>query len=459
VQALINLGALHSGREQPDKAEDCFRRALAVDPTSARIRLRLARELRQQSRLDEARRIYDELLAADPALVEAHLGLARVARVAGRFEEERRHLRRALELDPDEAAALSGLAEAGDPAIGEPELARMLALAEDSGKTPRERRRLHFALAACAERDSAFDRAFRHFEQANALRRTELAASGHAYDADDDAARVDRLIGVFGRDLLAPGKDMGDPSELPVFIVGMPRSGTTLCEQILASHPAVHGAGERGDLLHLANGLADEIAAATGAAPRAYPTCAADLPAEVARRLAGEHLERLRALAPHARRITDKTPTNFRQLGLIALLFPKARIIHCRRDPLDTCWSCYAEDFNRSYAWAWDFDSLAAYHRLYRRLMAHWREVLPNSILELDYEALVADPEGESRRMIAFCGLDWDERCLRFHETERPVHTASIAQVRRPIYTGSVGRWRRYEPHLASLREALERQP
>jgi hypothetical protein len=181
----------------------------------------------------------------------------------------------------------------------------------------------------------------------------------------------------------------------------------------------------------------------------------AALDAETTRALASEYLDGLRALSTEATRISDKMPHNFLRVGLIALLLPRARIIHCRRNPMDTCLSCYFQHFAARYDFAYDLRDLGHYYRQYERLMEHWRQVLPGRMLEVDYEALVADLEGESRRMVEFCGLDWDRRCLDFHQTERSVRTASQWQVRQPLFTTSTERWRNYESHLAPLEEAL----
>ncbi len=229
-----------------------------------------------------------------------------------------------------------------------------------------------------------------------------------------------------------------------MLIVGMPRSGTTLVEQILASHPAVFGAGE---LPHLGR------IATAGTAP--YLDFMATLDRAESRRLAARYLDRLHDFSADVRRVTDKMPDNYLLLGMVAVLLPRARVIDCRRDPLDTCLSCYFQHFSRGHDFTNSLADLAAYYLAYRRLMAHWREVLPLPILELRYENVIADLEGEARRLVEFCGLEWDEACLAFHENARPVHTASNVQVRQRLFTTSVERWRRYECHLGPLLDAL----
>jgi hypothetical protein len=244
-------------------------------------------------------------------------------------------------------------------------------------------------------------------------------------------ARTER---EFSAEMMARHRGEGDPSEIPIFILGMPRSGSTLIEQILASHPGVQGGDERPDFPELLEALGGDFAA-----------------------LGAAYVERCRALAPGAARLTDKLPGNFRHAGAIHLALPKARIIHSRRAAADTCLSCFTKLFRGEQAYTYDLGELGRYYRAYARLMAHWRAVLPASVfLEVDYEELVGDPETQTRRLLAHCGLEWDSACLAFHQTRRAVRTASAAQVRQPLHRGAIGRWRRYETLLAPLLAELE---
>lgn len=250
--------------------------------------------------------------------------------------------------------------------------------------------------------------------------------------------------------LTALRSDWGRPESAPVFIVGMPRSGTTLVEQILASHPQVAAAGE---LDHFALSAQDLPALLDKAAP--YPECAAELSRGEEDLLGRAYLKGLREAAGAAPIMTNKLPFNVLRLGLIAMMFPRARIIHCTRDPMETCLSIYLQNFAVQQTWATDLGDLGRYDRAYRTLMAHWSRCLPLRVFELGYEDLVAAPEARIAALLAFLDLPWDSRCLRFHETPRPVVTPSLWQVRQPIYTRSVGRWRRYAHHLGPLRTAL----
>jgi hypothetical protein len=245
---------------------------------------------------------------------------------------------------------------------------------------------------------------------------------------------------------------VGEQSSVPVFILGMPRSGSTLVEQILASHPKVFGAGEIDDFGKAILGL-------SGAARRAItsPEVVSLMSGEQLRQLGASYVGRIKAAAPAAQRITDKMLENFRFTGLIHLALPNARIIHTRRDPIDTCLSCFSKRFAENLPYTYDLGELGRYYRAYEALMAHWRSVLPqNVMLEVRYEEVVADLEGQARRILAHCGLEWDPHCLDFHKTERPVRTASVAQVRQPIYKSSVGRWRAFESFLGPLLAELE---
>ncbi len=270
------------------------------------------------------------------------------------------------------------------------------------------------------------------------------------FDPEKTRHGISRKIAFFSRERLARLPRASNESELPVFIVGMPRSGTSLVEQILACHPAVFGAGELRDISR----LADSLKAAS--APDAEgPEDLAVLDEDSLDDAAAQHLDRLHALGGAAARVTDKMPYNFNNLGLISLLFPRARVIHCVRDPLDTCLSCYFQNFARGNFHSFDLRHVGLFYTQYQRLMRHWRAVLDIPVLDVHYEEHVAEPERVCREMLAFLDLEWDRACLRFHESKRVVKTASRDQVRRPIYTRSAGRWRHYDAYLGPLKEAL----
>jgi hypothetical protein len=241
-------------------------------------------------------------------------------------------------------------------------------------------------------------------------------------------------------------------TEMPVFIIGMPRSGSTLVEQILASHPEVFGAGEIGDLPRFMTEYAVSQASSPANSILSPPFLLRDQRA--ARELAAHYLESIAAFGTGAARVTIKTLQNFLHLGMIATLFPRARIIHCRRDTIDVCLSCFFTNF-QNVDFAWSLSDIGVYHRSYQKLMAHWSRVLPLPIHEISYEELIQNQEAVTRKLLAFCGLDWDERCLAFWSTRRVVQTASAVQVRKPISSQAIGRWRHYRSHLGPLFEAL----
>jgi len=264
-----------------------------------------------------------------------------------------------------------------------------------------------------------------------------------------------QLVDIFTADLLHRGKSTEEaPHPLPVFIFGMPRSGTTLVERILAAHPRVHAGGELPYMRRLVQDWPDLMPGAAG-----YPAGATDAKPVDWARLGRRYLAKTAALAADAPCVTDKNPFNFQHLGLISLILPGAKLIHCTRDPMDVCASNFIAYYSGGQAaFSYDFESLAEYHRLYEQLMAHWRAVLPIPVLEIPYERLVADQEGESRRLYAFCGLPWDGRALEFHAHAGAVGTASDTQVRQPVHARSIGRWRRYGPALVPLRNLLHGQ-
>jgi hypothetical protein len=338
--------------------------------------------------------------------------------------------------------ALARRHEPGDSAFAA--LSELLAPHSDRGGE--ERILAEFAMAKALDDIGDHETSFRCLARGNAARRATIAY--------DEAAALDGLArtrSAFTPEFIASRKG-GDPSPLPVFIIGMPRSGASLVEQILASHSSVHGAGEITDFEHAARESGDAVAAIID-----QPEAVAFASPERLAYLGANYVRRLRAMAPEAERIVNKMPGNFRVAGLIALALPNARIIHVAREPRDCCLSCFATLFTRDVGFAYDLGELGRYNRAYRETMAGWGEALPSGmLLETRYEDVVADLEGQARRIVAHCGLAWDPKCLDFYSGERSVRTASLAQVRRPLYASSVGRWRAYERFLGPLLAALE---
>jgi len=437
LEGYLHLGNALLAINEMHAAEAAYRGGLEVDPHHAPLHTAHAMAERALGRVDDAAASVRRSLAirSDAADTVALLGSLAIDR--GRFEEAETQLKRALALSPGLPEALIGLTAvrkmtAADGAwrdAAEGTLARGLPVAHAIG--------LHHALGKYCDDVGDFDAAFEHHRQGHELARR----SRPPYDRAATSARVRRTLAVFEQSALEALRPAGLASERPVFVFGMPRSGTTLAEQILASHPQVHGAGE---VLFWQFAADAELASP----PEQRSTMIAAL--------GRQYVESFAALPAEAARVIDKLPSNFKNLGLIHAALPAARFIHLERDPLDTCLSIYFQGFTAAHAYATDLSDLAHYYREYRRLMAHWRATLPpHLLLEVRYESLVDDPEHWGRRMLAHLGLPWDPRCLEFHLTDRPVLTASSWQVRQPIGKGSIGRWRHYQRYLQPLREAL----
>lgn len=442
---LSELALVLGELKRLDEALACHRRAAELEPANAMIHYRLS------GALFEARDPYGseascrQAVTLDPNFSAAWSTLGQILRVLGRFEEAQSCFHRALELEPEQPTADAGLAVIGHRAGDEEQLDRLYKLLASTDRPAAVRSDAGYALGMLLDNADRYDEAFACFAQANALRRRELAASGERFDYAALRRQVDGLIRSCTPALYAMVEGEANPSEAPVFIVGMPRSGTSLIEQIAATHSRVSGAGERKDIA----GIVDMVLAHGSERP------ADELDPDLARRLADRYVAQLENLGLGAGRVTDKMPDNVLHLGLIAVLFPAARIVFCRRDLRDICLSCYFHRFDDMILYAQDLVDCGLRALEIERLADHWRKVLPLRMLTIDYETLVADLEGESRRLIDFLGLDWEPACLEFHKTDRPVLTASGWQVRQPLYTRSVGRWRHYERHLGPLLEVL----
>ncbi len=453
AQAQNDLGGALLACDRPEVAIAHLQEAIRLRPTFAEAHSNLGLGLRDLGRIDEALQCFREAVRLNPGYAGAHNNLGYTLEFQGKIGEARSAFCEALRLEPNNARALAslcGLAVAGHHELAGDEIPRIEALASRTDLPLDDLGRLHFALGRLRDRAGAYDAAFAHYRRGNEARKEYVRCRGAAFDPTAQRRLVDRLIAAFTPAYFARVAGFGLATELPIFVVGMMRSGTSLAEQILASHPQVHGAGELRELGVLTTTLPHRLGPA-----EEYPECVARMDSKTARALAEEHLNALQQRGGEALRVVDKMPLNFLHLGIIATLFPRARIVHCRRDPIDTCLSCFFQNFSEPHGFTLDLKHLGAYYREYERLMQHWSAVLPIPIFNLDYEELTAHQEAVSRRLVAYCGLEWDERCLRFNETERAVRTASTLQVRKPMYRSAVGRWKRYEAHLGPLIEAL----
>ena len=436
-------GRLNLALETIDKALG-LRRTPELLATQAQI-------LHKVGRLPEAIAGYREAVELDPRRAESWNGYALALVEDGKADQARDAFAKAVELQPSKTPSyLFNAAYAKKVAAGDPLEEQLLGFQRKLGDaaTATQRAHLGYALAKIHQDLGRYDEAWQSYMHGATAKRSMLP--DNIMQRNDNAfARIREL---FGRELFEQHQGKGNPSEQPIFIVGMPRSGTSLAEQILASHPDVVGAGELPDMgLVLSN-----IREKPGAPRIHYPDFLVHLNESMLKALAESYLRGVNGRIPETPRFTDKMPGNFAYVGLIKLMFPNAKIIHCRRDPLDTCVSCFTHLFSGHQDFSYDLEELGRYYRGYQGLMDHWHQVMPEgSILELTYEEVVGNLEEQVRGMLAFCGLEWDERCLSFHETERAVRTASMTQVRQPLYQTSVQRWKRYEKHLGPLKAAL----
>ena len=440
-----DLGKLHYEGRAYQEALDRFRRALLLDPANPVSLGNLGLATQAQKDFDKAANWHGRSVLAQPWNPDYLSNLGNCLQIMGHLEAAEPLLARAGELAPEDAKIQYAVAHRRKMRAEDPQIVAWEALAQHLPETDLDARsHLHFALAKAYDDIGEPARAFDHLLTANAARRALVE-----YDEAATEAKLERIRSVFTRDFIGRLKDAGDRSEQPVFIIGMPRSGSSLVEQILASHPDIFGAGELTDLTDFTDALGEERGVY-------YPELAAQLSAEDIAALGGRYASAQAARGQGAKRVTDKAPGNFWMAGFIHLMLPNAKIIHTKRDAVDTCLSCFSKLF-QDVAFTYDLGELGRHWRLYDAMMAHWHEVLPTgTILDIHYEELVRDLPTQARRLIDHCGLEWSEDCLAFHETARPVNTASVLQVRRPLYQDAVGRWRPAAGKLKPLLDALD---
>ena len=406
-----------------------------------------------EGRLDLAESCLREAIRLDSTMAGSWVALATVHAERGDIEQSCQSARIALAIRPDMAEAYWRLATNFLGRLPDADLHAMERLVPDESLSNDDRALLHFGVAAVLDRRGHYSQAAAQLEIANLQQSGGKFARGVVYDPDQHSEFIDRIITHFTPEFLARGRGWGELDTRPVFVVGFPRSGTTLTEQILASHPLVSGAGELHDLHRVYQSLPEIVGDSTRDRFEALNLLGPNSAKAAARR----YLDKLHTVAPAgASRVVDKMPDNVNYLGLIALLFPRAKVIICRRDPRDIAVSCWQTGF-RSCPWNNDCDHIARRLADYQRIVAHWERVRPLPCLDLQYEEMVADLERHARLLIDFVGLDWEPSCLEFHSNSRVVRTPSLAQVRQPIHSRSAGRWRNYEPHLQPLFQALDR--
>ncbi len=430
-------------RRQFEKAEAVLRKALTDLGRDPRMLGNLVASLENQGRGEEAWTVARSAVEHFPDDAQAHNNLGAITKFQGNLQEAEASFRRAVEIAPDYADAWRNLAGLRSfTAAEDPDLAHMRDLLTRMPRNNPNRAAMYFAIGRALDQVGQVDEAFTHYERGNRARRGTLR-----FNAPDLHRLVEETVTLQTSELVQQGPGTGAPDDAPILIVGMPRSGSTLIEQVLSSHPDVEGVGEVPDLPRALDPHIDE--------PRYRMQTLARLGEDDLGTIGRAYTLSLKKRAPGAKRVVDKFLTNFVHLGTLRRAVPNAKIIHATRDPLDNAFGCYTTLFTSEVPFVYDFKEIASTMADSRRLMDHWKTVMPEAITEVKYESMVGDLEGEARRLLEFLGLPWDDRCLDFHKTERRVNSASATQVRLPLYNSSVGRWKRYESHLAPMKRAL----
>ena len=447
--ALHFCGLIAHQQGDNEQAADLIRQAIENEPDNATYHNNLGLALEDRGELDEALSAYNKALDLDDSCYEAHTNIGNILMAQGNLEDAISHHQHALKINPSYTEALLNLVDTAKAGNTDPK--ELFDLAETLIQTnlPKDDLvRVCFALGKLCDALGMFGKGFEFFRRANTLKRTNISFNGNSHETF-----ITQTIDVFTKEFMGNRQSWGYKSPLPVFILGMPRSGTTLVEQIIASHPVVFGGGELQFFVQ-----AQDKLPAVFELPEKYPECVHLLNTDMARQVGKLYLKQvknLKGVSHQHTRITDKNPFNFLYLGLISLLFSNAAVIHCTRHPLDVCLSNYFHLYTQGNHFAYDLQELGNYYLQYHRIMKHWRSVLPINVLEVSYEDLIDSQESMTRKLIAHCGLDWDPVCLGFHADNRPVFTASNWQVRQPIYQSYLHRWQNYDPYIEPLKTIL----
>ncbi|MCG8433938.1 MAG: sulfotransferase [Gammaproteobacteria bacterium] len=449
--ALRLMGLIAYQTDHPDEAIYFYERALRQAPRMGPWYYDLAKAYKTSGYIEEAITAVSRALQFAPDNAEYHGFLGGVYTDLNQIDNAIKSHQRARELNPKSTAAAYGLvflAINDQYTLTDEEASSIRALADDESLTGRQRSVVRFACGELSHKEKNYDDAFNYFQSANQLK-LESFKEYEKFNGEQHVEAIDRIVEFFNKEFFEHRKDFGSRSEVPVFIVGMPRSGTTLVEQIVSSHPQVHGAGE---LLHI--GIIANDVLKDKETGKEFPEILDDIEQEKLTQLAEQYLFRVMQKAGDVVRVTDKMPTNFQLLGLIYTLFPNARVLHVRRDAMDSCWSGFRRNIKAKYTNS--FEDIGEVYKQYTRLMKHWHAVSPIKILDVTYEELVVNYEETCRRMIEFLDLEWDDSCLNHVGSRESIGTASKLQVRQPVYTSAVGGWKCYEKHLQSLKEILD---
>ncbi|AZO02682.1 tetratricopeptide repeat protein [Mesorhizobium sp. M2A.F.Ca.ET.037.01.1.1] len=446
LAARDNLGSSLKQLGQFDAAEEIFRGTIGRNPFHVRARIGLAETLQEAGRLDEAIKLFRESLSIRPKDAELLYGLGVAMMEKGKLDEAADLARQAVAVVPGMAKAWLLLTQVKRQTERDKELAGMEAEHAKAPQGSLARMQLSFGLGKVNDDLKDYGRAFDYFAEGNAIRR-----QGIDYDPVRTRGEFEAMKAAFDKTFFEKHRTSDISADTPIFVVGMPRSGTTLVEQIIASHPQVYGAGEL-NILKTAVGKQFPMSM-----PGGFPAGIADTPDKAFAEAGQAYLDMLHSRYPGYRHVTDKMPGNFMLVGFLHMMLPKAKIVHCARDAAATCLSIFKVHFRGdSHRYGYDLGELADFHNLYTDIMAHWHKVLPGVVHDVRYEDFVADQEGQTRALMAHLGLPWDDKVLSFHETDRPVRTASAAQVRQPMYQGSVDLWKRYGDRLKPLLDKLQ---
>jgi tetratricopeptide (TPR) repeat protein len=437
AQAYLDDGEL-------EEAEAAVRHSLLIDADASPSWVLLGSVLAHSMRQEEALKAYTKALEIDPTQVRVELSRGHALKTLGRRAAAEAAYRRCLELQPGFGEAYYSFADLKNYHFSEGELGAMQEVLGRASSDAKSQAQLHFALGRALEQREQYSQAFHHYAAGNGLRRREIP-----YDAAAFEQKCRRVAATFSAEFLRSQAGSGSADPAPIFVVGLPRSGSTLVEQVLASHSAIEGTMELPHVLRFVREL-DQHGGAD-----AYPESVTSLSAQRLLDLGARYIKETRIYRSDKPRFIDKMPNNFSHIGLLQLILPRATIIDVRRNPMDACFSAYKQHFSQGQSFTYDLEDLGRYYRSYIELMDHWDQVLPGKVFHVAYEDLVRDTEAVVRRLIAHCGLDFEPACLRFYETQRSVRTASSEQVRLPMYDSSIGHWRHFEAELAPLRRSL----
>lgn len=446
VPGWNDLANLYMKQDRYEPALETVERALEIDPKMVQSWIIKGNILTRAQQHEASLEAFQQALDLNPRSAGAHSQIGHVLKTIGRQEESIQAFRKCIGAHPSFGEAYWSLANLKTFTFNEPEVVVMEQMVADESLVDETRVNFFLALGKHYENEKDYDRAFEHYRNGNDLRRAH-----EIYDPVQTQVVHDRIIEVFSEEFLQEREGWGDPDPSPILVVGLPRSGSTLIEQILASHSMVEGTMELPDLSRVITQLSRRSPRKTE-----YPEVVRDLDEEAVKSLGRAYLESTMRYRSGKAYFIDKMPNNFSSIGFLHLVLPNARVIDARRHPLDSCLGSYKQLFFKGQSFTYDQFELGHYYLEYRRIMEHWRKVLPGKALDVHYEQMVLDQETQTRRLLEHCGLPWEDQCLRFYETDRAINTASSEQVRQPIYTKALNFWRNYEAHLGELIETLE---